>query len=587
MTTDESHDRTGRPDRRQAGARNAARPARRRLQRAHAVRPGRGGRPGGRDAQPDHGQRRGPGRRQRHRVAAHAVAIAGAGAAPDQPGTGGQGPPAVGAECRGGAGQAGTGRKGYPAGAVVAVQVGVPGQYVARAAHAAQLPPDPGAAAGRQPGRQPLRQTGGICPHHPWLRLRPAHADQRHPRPVQDRIGHRHAGVLGIPFRTPAPLRRADLPPHGRSQAPGLFDRAGRRPARQPGYRHHAPAAGREKPAIERLQVYSAWARGAHHRPGRRRLFQRPPRPVPRRRGAGVRRHRHRRGDRGRQAATDLRGVPAGRRLHRPQVRRHRPGAVDLARTGAPARRRDPGAIGAGRGVHLYPLSALAPRRLRRCGNGAGAESGGQLSGSPARGIAVSAARAGSRRHRLPRRPRAAGAWRSLDIDHRRRRAPGHDVAGPGTRPSFQRRSDGQRRLGPEPGARLPALGHPARPRPARYRRSHRAGAPETRSRNPPHSGTRAVEPARTGAGPPAGAAPGRPVVRVLVPRSLPVPAGGPRGAARPVCAHPPLCRRWQAQPAARGARRGRQRRHGGAAHGRRPRDRGGGQRHGRARGLA
>ena len=49
-------------------------------------------------------------------------------------------------------------------------------------------------------------------------------------------------------------------------------------------------------------------------------------------------RHRHPAG----QAADHLRGVPAGRRQHQPQVRRHRPGPGDQPRNVAAAGRRDP-----------------------------------------------------------------------------------------------------------------------------------------------------------------------------------------------------------------------------------------------------
>ncbi len=59
-----------------------------------------------------------------------------------------------------------------------------------------------------------------------------------------------------------------------------------------------------------------------------------------RRRLRGARhRHRHPR----RTAVDHFRGLPAGRRQHASQVRRHRTGAVDLARSGAPARRRHHG----------------------------------------------------------------------------------------------------------------------------------------------------------------------------------------------------------------------------------------------------
>ena len=78
----------------------------------------------------------------------------------------------------------------------------------------------------------------------------------------------------------------------------------------------------------------------------------------PRPRGAGVlgvrHRHRHPAG----QAADHLRGVPAGRRQHQPQVRRHRPGPGHQPRAVAAARRRDP----AGR-----PAPAAAARSPCTC----------------------------------------------------------------------------------------------------------------------------------------------------------------------------------------------------------------------------
>lgn len=77
------------------------------------------------------------------------------------------------------------GREGRPAGLFVAVQVGVPGQHVARAAHAAQLDADLRAAAGRQRAAEPLGGGGDLRHQHPPLRLRPVAAHQRHPRPVE------------------------------------------------------------------------------------------------------------------------------------------------------------------------------------------------------------------------------------------------------------------------------------------------------------------------------------------------------------------------------------------------------------------
>ena len=63
-----------------------------------------------------------------------------------------------------------------------------------------------------------------------------------------------------------------------------------------------------------------------NHRRGRRRL-------------RGVRyRHRHSAG----KAEADLRGLPAGRRRHQPEIWRHRPRPCHQPRTGKPARRRNP-----------------------------------------------------------------------------------------------------------------------------------------------------------------------------------------------------------------------------------------------------
>ena len=68
--------------------------------------------------------------------------------------------------------------------------------------------------------------------------------------------------------------------------------------------------------------------------------------PILSRRGFGDRvrgfRYRHRHS--ARETAHHLRGLPAGRRRHQPQVRRNRPGPGHQPRTGQPARRRNPAA---------------------------------------------------------------------------------------------------------------------------------------------------------------------------------------------------------------------------------------------------
>ena len=59
-----------------------------------------------------------------------------------------------------------------------------------------------------------------------------------------------------------------------------------------------------------------------------------------------------------RQAAAHLRGLPAGRRHHQPQVRRHRPGPFHQPRNRAPPGRRNPAAEQARRGQHLHAVPA-------------------------------------------------------------------------------------------------------------------------------------------------------------------------------------------------------------------------------------
>ena len=194
---------------------------------------------------PAHGEHRGGAEQHRgeqpHREPAQAVADARhraaeppGGAAEHQRGAGGESAPALravrgsGAQEPGGrAGPARARRQGRPAGAVVEVQVRVPRQHVARAAHAAQQPADPGAAAGGEPAPQPVGQAGRVRQDHPRLRHRPADPDQRHPRPVQDRVGHGHAGDQRDAVRAVARLRGAHVRPHGRGQAPGVPGRPG------------------------------------------------------------------------------------------------------------------------------------------------------------------------------------------------------------------------------------------------------------------------------------------------------------------------------------------------------------------------
>ena len=113
-----------------------------------------------------------------YRGPADAIAVAGAGAAEppagtaaDQPGAGGKGRPARAPEPGGRAqepgsraGAQGAGGKGRAAGAHLEVQVRVPGQHVARAAHAAEQPADPVRSAVARTPRAICRRSRSSSP---------------------------------------------------------------------------------------------------------------------------------------------------------------------------------------------------------------------------------------------------------------------------------------------------------------------------------------------------------------------------------------------------------------------------------------
>ena len=177
-------------------------------------------------------------------------------------------------------------------------------------------------------------EADGVRQDHPLVGQRPADADQRHPRPVEDRVGHGGRRRRRAAAGRPAQLRRAHVPPRGRVQERRLRHRDGRRTCpKSMLHRRQAAAAGDQEPALQRVQVHAAG-------PGVARASSRSHegwnvdnedlnRAAPVLAFAVTRhRHRHPAG----QAADHLRGLPAGRRQHQPQVRRHRPGPGDQPR---------------------------------------------------------------------------------------------------------------------------------------------------------------------------------------------------------------------------------------------------------------
>ena len=134
--------------------------------------------------------------------------------------------------------------KGHRARADLEVQVRIPRQHEPRAAHAAELDPDPRPAAHRKPGRQPHRQAGRIRAHHPRRGHRPVEPHQRHPRPFQDRVRHRHGRRRGNPHRQPARDRRPSVPARGGQPAAYVQHRCRSGSRAQHRHRFQAPAAG-------------------------------------------------------------------------------------------------------------------------------------------------------------------------------------------------------------------------------------------------------------------------------------------------------------------------------------------------------
>ncbi len=188
--------------------------------------------------------------------------------------------------------------------------------------------------------RQPHRQAGRFRPQHPLVRLRPAQPHQRHPRPLEDRVRHGHRRGRGDLLQLAARLRSsatsATSPKtrtcRSRSSSTPSCRRADQTDS-------EAPPADPQEPALQRLQVHgagpcgtcgSAW-RPSGWTPGSPGAEPAAAGDRLRRRGHG---HRHRPGE----AEADLRGVPAGRRRHEPQVRRHRARPGDQPRAGRAAR---------------------------------------------------------------------------------------------------------------------------------------------------------------------------------------------------------------------------------------------------------
>ncbi len=272
-----------------------------------------------------------------------------------------------------------------------------------------------------------------------------------------------------------------------RIQEPGVPGRDRQHAAADVHERRQAPAADPEEPAVECLQVHRPGPGQDAGRAGVERMVGRAPGAALRARGhrhRGLRhRHRHRAGE----AASDLRGLPAGRRRDEPQVWGHRPRPRDQPRAGDAARRRDSPRQRAGTGQHLHALPAadVYGARARRHRAGAPARRGradGEI--PPAASCPHRrASRCRARRSRRGRRGRQRVAHRG------RRPALCARAARPGARPRLQGDCRHPRRHRPDAGAPVPADGDYARRLPARHARLDGVEQPEARPGDAAHPG--------------------------------------------------------------------------------------------------
>ena len=168
------------------------------------------------------------------------------------------------------AGAQGAGREGRAARAHLEVQVRVPREHVARAAHAAQQPADP-----VRPALQ--ERDGNLTPRQVEF-AKTIHASGNDLLTLINDIldlSKIESGTVALDptrpaVRRPAPLRRAHVPPRRRGEEPVVLHP--RRPAAAAVdvHRRQAAAAGPEEPAVERVQVHAPGRRHADDRARRR-----------------------------------------------------------------------------------------------------------------------------------------------------------------------------------------------------------------------------------------------------------------------------------------------------------------------------
>ncbi len=154
-------------------------------------------------------------------------------------------------------------------------------EFLANMSHELRTPLNSILVLGQQLTRESRRQldgeASGVRADDSRRRHGPFEPDQRHSRPIEDRVRYGFRASRGSILREPGGRDRAPLPPRGGEPAPAFRNPNRSEAFAQPGHGFEAVAAGTEELALERVQVYRARHSASVRICGRKRLERWPP----------------------------------------------------------------------------------------------------------------------------------------------------------------------------------------------------------------------------------------------------------------------------------------------------------------------